>query len=281
MDILGTHFYDQYGELLLFKNNGNEVFEQVLINSYNSHPLSIGVNDMDNDQDIDVVTGGTNGITWLVNDGYENFSEYIVQVGTVCRSVYLEDIDIDNDMDILAALLNENKIVCYEHLSNNLFSPFDISTNAWCAMAVNAGDMDNDGDVDVLLASACDNKIAWYENLMISTRTGGSFKPQASSCKLEVYPNPASTVILVEYNIEVGNEERNEMTSAIGGLAGGKSVKLNIIDVYGRKVMSVVDEEQSPGDCQIPVNVSFLPDGMYLIELKVDDVIETIKLIKQ
>ena len=82
------------------------------------------------------------------------------------KSVYAIDLDGDNDIDILSASENDNKIAWYENLGGWVFGVENIiTTSAISAKSVFAIDLDGDNDADVLSASKGDNIITWCENV--------------------------------------------------------------------------------------------------------------------
>jgi hypothetical protein len=80
------------------------------------------------------------------------------------RAVFAIDLDDDEDIDLLSASRDDDKIAWYENDGSENFTEHEISTDADGAMEVFAIDVDGDGDIDILSASNNDDKIAWYEN---------------------------------------------------------------------------------------------------------------------
>ena len=93
------------------------------------------------------------------------FTEHVISTSADgARSVYVEDVNGDGNMDVLSASFNDSKIAWFENDGNENFTEHIISTSLYGACSVYAVDMDSDGDIDVLSASLSDNKIVWYEN---------------------------------------------------------------------------------------------------------------------
>ena len=68
------------------------------------------------------------------------------------------------------------------------------------------------------------------------------------------YPNPFNPSTMISFDImEMDN------------------VSLNIFDLTGRQVASLINEFMIPGSHQITWNPSLLPSGVYLVELTVGD----------
>ena len=78
--------------------------------------------------------------------------------------VHAVDLDGDGDIDVLSALIHDDKIAWYENNGSESFTAHNISTSADGASSVYAVDLDGDGDMDVLASSKDDDKISWYEN---------------------------------------------------------------------------------------------------------------------
>ena len=81
-------------------------------------------------------------------------------------SVYAVDLNGDNDLDVLFASSNDNRIAWYENTDGKggFGQQQVITTQADGAKSVYAADLDGDGDMDVVSASMNDDTIAWYEN---------------------------------------------------------------------------------------------------------------------
>ena len=71
-----------------------------------------------------------------------------------------------DDIDVLSASMDDNKISLYKNDGNQNFIEIIISNNCVKAYNAMAIDIDNDGDNDILSASGGDNKIAWHENII-------------------------------------------------------------------------------------------------------------------
>jgi hypothetical protein len=125
-----------------------------------------------------VRSGGTNGVT----------------------SVFAIDLDGDDDIDILSASANDDKIAWYENNGTGMpFTEHVISTNADGASSVYAGHLNNDVHIDVVSASANDDKIAWYENL-------GGDPPLFIERVITTDADNAASVIIADVDGKNGND---------------------------------------------------------------------------
>ena len=132
----------------------------------------VGV-DLDGDGDMDVLTASSvsqqGRISWFENiDGGGTFDnlQLISSETVVLKSIFAADMDGDNDVDVVSASRNDNKIAWYENTNGlgNFGSQQVISNTAYYAFSVFATDLDNDLDLDLLTARG-DDFISYYENI--------------------------------------------------------------------------------------------------------------------
>ena len=61
--------------------------------------------------------------------------------------------------------------------------------------------------------------------------------------------------------------------------AEGSIVQLNVYDVLGREIKTLVSEIKSPGNYEVSLNASNLTSGVYYYQLKYGEFVETKKMI--
>ncbi len=172
MDVLSASYDDS--TVAWYENingQGNFGTQQIISNTLIG-AWSILAIDIDNDGDKDVLAAQYGGfsIVWFENiNGQGSFGpqQIITTTADSTRSLYAADLDNDGDMDVLAAIEDDDKIAWYENTDGqgNFGNQQIINASADAASSVYAVDIDGDGDMDVLSASYQDHKIAWYENL--------------------------------------------------------------------------------------------------------------------
>jgi hypothetical protein len=256
-DVLSASWNDN--EIAWYKNNlsSGYFWSQLIITTNTDGVNAVYVADMDNDDDMDVLSASYNDnkIAWYKNDGNGNFGQFIAVNADHAVDVYAADLDNDDDMDVLAASYND-KITWYENDGNgNLGAKQIITSDVGYAESVYAADLDNDGDLDVLSASAYDGKIAWYENLLGSV---GVEDIQTKSKLFTLYPNPSgsSTYIQIE-------------PSAIQG----QTLDLRIVNAQGELVLA---------NAEITANGSLLTlpqasAGVYYVTLSTGKTSQTLR----
>lgn len=172
---------DGYKDILSVSWNDNKVawyenldghFEfgnQIIISIDATVAMSVYVEDMDGDGDLDVLSASISDkdIAWYENiDGQGTFGEKEI-IHDTCNdafSVHAADIDNDGDMDVLSVSRSNDRIWVYEHIPGANYWPRRYFSGVDGPTDIYTADLDNDGDLDILTASAMDDKIAWLEN---------------------------------------------------------------------------------------------------------------------
>ncbi|PKA84237.1 putative secreted protein (Por secretion system target) [Ulvibacter sp. MAR_2010_11] len=138
------------------------------------------VADIDGDNDLDVLSNsaGSSIMSWFENtDGQGDFSiQHIVAVGGLYENYFhMSDLDGDSDLDILSNKVNE--ILWRENLGGGNFGPaqiiFSYTDPTPDLASVYAVDLDNDGDLDVTYDSGYDFGKVFHLN----TDGQGNFGP--------------------------------------------------------------------------------------------------------
>jgi glycosidase len=104
------------------------------------------------------------------------------------------------------------------------------------------------------------------KDILLDISTNDNIIPESFSLE-QNYPNPFNPTTTIKYSIPVGvNSE-----SAI--------VNMVVYDILGRKLKTLVNEIQTPGNYEVIFDASGLASGIYLYRLKVGDFIKTNKMV--
>jgi hypothetical protein len=224
MDILGAaSISSTVPAIVWWENDGKENFTEHVISNDTTGCNSIYAIDLDNDTDVDIVSGPgyASDITWWENDGEENFIEHAIAGNiTGAWSIYAIDLDNSNGIDILggSSVWGSNSVVWWENDGNENFTLYIINDDWDGANAVHAIDIDDDGDRDVLGAYSVSKTITWWENNLIAgIEDVTSSEPNIRIC---VNPNPF----------------RDATTISFGVAHSAKDIGLKIYDTSGRLV---------------------------------------------
>ena len=119
--------------------------------------------------------------------------------------------------------------------------------------SVFAADLDGDGDNDLTVANCSSDDISILINL--SNPTGIDISPEANLpgrySISQNYPNPFNASTVIRYNLP----ERSHVT-------------IEIYDLLGRKVETLVQEERSAGYHQVVWDAEDVPSGVYFYRIQ-------------
>jgi len=138
--------------------------------------------------------------------------------------------------------------------------------------------LETDGDIDEMYSWWTDEPGIGYPVLEvdIDTETGyvydafflkqepiyGVSEPALEQTAMVLYPNPCSDVVRLRYLIH-----------DIGYL------KSDLFDISGRKIRELVNQKLVPGEHEIEIDVSGLPDGMYFVRVQAGNSVGVQKLV--
>ncbi|MCL4279577.1 MAG: T9SS type A sorting domain-containing protein [Ignavibacteriaceae bacterium] len=83
------------------------------------------------------------------------------------------------------------------------------------------------------------------------------------------FPNPFNSTTKIKYTIP----------ASLNPSKGGTLVQLQVFDILGNAVATLVNEQKQPGTYEVEFNGTGLPSGIYFYKLKADNSIETKKMI--
>ena len=218
-------------------NNGDGSFAWHADLAVGDFPTSVFAADLDGEGHNDLTTADqiSNNISFLLNAGCgcfaPTFAGTTYNVGAAPQSVFAADLNGDGYLDLATAEYTSSSVTV---LYNNGDSTFTCDSSC----VVNAGpvsvfsaDLDGDGDLDLATANYDSNNVSILLNRDIS---GVDEQPVAGLPTAIVlsqnYPNPFGPITEVKY-----------------GLPKACHVTLEIYNILGQRVVTLVDEHQQAG----------------------------------
>ena len=232
--------------------------------------------DLDGDGDLDVlITNGKRTTSMpfkiFLNNGSGNFSDSGQEYGSVNISwIRLGDLNNDGHLDAFFSIWdNPNQIWLNDGNGKFVDSGLRLSGRS-LTRGSDLGDLDNDGDLDIFIGlyGQASNEV-WFNDTITSINDeGSSFHEFLKEFQLfQNYPNPFNSTTTIRYHLP----------------HSGK-MSLQIFDIMGRLVHTIINDQQPAGDYQISwdgtdKNGLQVSTGVYMCQLTVDRYRLTNKLV--
>ncbi len=134
--------------------------------------VCVAAADMDDDGDSDIIAGAYRDgyVRWFENRVNQALSWVSHDISFSLDGVYTVqpvDMDLDGDLDVLAAGRDADRVIWYERATASLWLAREIDGAFDGARSAVAADFDDDGDLDVIAAGEFDWHVSWWENLSI------------------------------------------------------------------------------------------------------------------
>lgn len=141
--------------IIWYKNNGDYNFTPDTINTKSDRATDIYAIDIDNDNDIDILSvygyhvgyGFFYRVSLFKNDGSENFEENYVSNTDFAWEIDAADMDNDEDLDVFILKGNHIIVWCKNNENEDFSYPKEIIKQAY---GLNLIDLDGDDDMDLI-----------------------------------------------------------------------------------------------------------------------------------
>ncbi len=202
-----------------------------------------------------VLNGATGATLWENSLGSITLGASEIRKGT--RS-------IDGSLSAVAFATLDNRVLLYDALTGQLRFTFNTgsgSNNTAAEQVSVVDDVNPDMSADFVVTSR-DGRIWCLSGGtgLISTRERNAQMPRAFSLE-QNYPNPFNPTTVIRYQLPVASR-----------------VTLELFDVLGRKVATLVETKQEAGIHEYVLNMSGFSSGMYFYRLKAADWSSTKKM---
>ena len=255
------------GPMAYYKKNSNDLLDFTLVDANlldlpeggNSTPALI---DIDDDDDLDVVSGDARGtLNLYLNTGSSTAPIFAapvadwmnIDVGRRSRPAFL-DIDADDDLDMIVGS-DQDGVFFFRNIGDAQVSAFQLEENVFDLPDIRRitpalSDLDKDGDVDFATGTLTGG-LLYFQNQadVVSIE-----KPADSQgLSLHHFPNPASGEITIDLQHATADQ-----------------VEIMLFDVTGREVRAVFEGTVPPGKTNFSVDVSGLAAGVYILKVTAD-----------
>lgn len=263
VDLIVAGGISDYVSILI--NNGNGTFHTPVYYTSGNNVISVIVADFDNDGDKDLAPINYHGCSFLTkfNTGNGTFTSgqsfSYTQLPTYGVAA---DLDRDGWRDLIITRQSggPNIRIMRNQGAGHFVMGGELSSNN-SPLCLYAGDFDNDGDIDIATANLGTSDMSVFLNLGITGIDPGQSRLPSSYTLNQNYPNPFNIQTVIGFNIPSENH-----------------VTLEIFNIQGTKVATLVDERMVAGYHQVIWNADNLATGIYYANLKAGDFNHSIKM---
>ncbi len=207
-----------------------------------------------------------NGIAKYSNGTWTSFT----QANSNIPLKNIKTIAVDRNGKIWIASQDSDTLSAYYSLDGTNWEKEIFAPN------INSGILDISIDVNNnLFISTPNNGVFVYNDndVIIDVKDQNEERPkQIALC--QNYPNPFNPTTTIKYSIPYFKGQTNANLSA-----GLSNVTLKVYDILGRKVATLVNEQQSPGNYEVKFDASKLSSGIYFYVLKTGSFVLSKKMI--
>ncbi|MBC8486548.1 MAG: VCBS repeat-containing protein [Bacteroidetes bacterium] len=153
-------------EILWWENDGNENFDEHMVDSLIDAIHTVIARDVDLDGDMDILAAAcmSSQIAWYENDGSQEFIKHPLPYFPGALWLDATDLDNDGDRDLFGAPQGASKLAWWENPGNQQFIKHNINSIFTQSFCVVPAMMDKDNDTDLVAIGYLSNKISWFEN---------------------------------------------------------------------------------------------------------------------
>ncbi|HBC47010.1 MAG TPA: hypothetical protein DCZ43_08190, partial [candidate division Zixibacteria bacterium] len=257
--------------LAIFRNNGNGVFEwmssYVLPSRYYYSPFGIDV-DENSDPDLIVISEYHHTYSILRNDGNFIFRDggtfNLTGFGTPTLAA---DVNSDGKTDLILSKLEHFGVTPLINQGNGTFqSTVGYGTDYYRSLS--CGDLNGDGVFDLIYSEYATGGNRNRIGIMLNRSVAQSISenqnldlPKYFSIS-QNYPNPFNAQTTIRYTLPTASD-----------------VSIDIFDITGRKIETIISGRQDAGEYEAVWNAADLASGIYFYKLKAGEYSKTEKCI--
>jgi hypothetical protein len=265
-------FVGAYGSnemiLLLGDGDGGLVFSSKV--GAGGSPWMIAAGDVNGDGNVDVVSANAffNNAAVVLGDGQGGLLPAVTYpVGNFALAIDLGDLDGDGDLDMVTSNYSSGTWTLYENDGTGLFIDQRTFPAASAGSCATLHDRDNDGDLDMTGIDEIDDLIFIFDNSPPLSVEHNEPLPEQVELR-QNYPNPFNPTTVIRFTIP-----------AVGTSRWGGTVSLQVFDLLGQPVATLVDGMLEAGNHVVSFDATGLSSGVYFYRLTAFGATQTRKLI--
>ena len=267
IDLTFADFYHDH--IGIMPNNGDGTFGQIQIAPVDGLPNSLFCADFDGDSDIDLamLCSRSNSLSLLDNNGNGDFTaQSICGVGGMPSSVIGADFEGDGDIDLAVTNRNTNDISVLFNIGNGFFTSSVTYPAGDKPAAILAVDFTGDDVPDLITVNEESDDVSLLIN-KLPTDIPTEEKLPHKFILFQNFPNPFNPSTNIRFNLEKADD-----------------VALDIYNIVGQKVTTLINERLSAGLHEITWNGTNLDggivaSGIYFYQLKTGEKLKSRKMI--
>ena len=260
-------FVGAYGsnEMILLLSDGNGGLTLRSRVPAGGKPWMITAGDVNGDGNVDIVSANSssNNASIIFGDGEGNLEPAVsYNTGGFPLAIDLGDIDGDGDLDMVTSNFSGRSWTLYENQGDGTFANRRTYPATSAGSCATLHDRDNDGDLDMTGIDEVDDVIFLFDNEPSTGIHDGivnnDIELPRTFLLMQNYPNPFNPITTIQYTL-------NEYAPVV----------LTVYDLMGRKVRTLVDTEQNPGQKTVQWDGrnafgATVSSGIYVYQLSVD-----------
>ena len=268
------------GTIWNLKNNGSGNFTPIKVDSLTcqscfAFELSVTAADFfDNGiSDLAVASWANDSVYIYLNNGNGTYQKvYTYQVGLQPRAIIAKDFDADTTVDLIVSNYTDMNVQFLKGYGQCIFSPDSTyPVVGGGPRGLVSGDFDEDSYLDLAVASPNDNQVYIFVNaldlsLSVDDISTGNKLPQTFILK-QNYPNPFNPETKIQFMVPTSS-----------------NVKIDVLNILGQSVRTLVDERLSPGTKEVTWdglndNGLQVASGLYFYRIITDNFVDTKKMV--
>jgi len=263
INLIAIHFGNgdgSFGSANIFNLPGALAWDIISGDFNKDNKLDLIISDLETNE-VNLYTGNGNGIF---------NSRSLIGIIRDPRAVMPGDYNNDENLDIAVSSATNNNVTLFLGDGNGYFVKQDHSYGTQEAWNLIAADFDMDQDIDLAVTSGIfgGDHITLLKNITTVSDVEEITTTSPSSFLLEQnYPNPFNPSTKIKFTIPIPHSSSplSKVRTEVG------FVSLNVYDVLGNQVATLVNEEKPSGEYEVTFNANNLSSGIYFYNLKIGE----------